>query len=108
MAKTRPRWNGKYLAGPAGALPVHSATYRASDGLSLRPSFECQVATTYSATPSAQTMPGSGNQIQPHTRVRSSASDDLHCTVIGIMPVILVKLIMVCFGSRRADVRIRQ
>ena len=24
--------NGKYLAGLAGALPVHSATYRAGDG----------------------------------------------------------------------------
>jgi hypothetical protein len=33
-------------------------------------------------------MPGNGNQIQPHTRMRSSASDDPHCTVIGIMPVI--------------------
>ena len=92
---TEPRWAdttvlsgdlaaaiGELKAESAGELQVHSATYRASDGALASSELRVPGRTTYSATPSAQTMPGSGNQIQPHTRMRSSASDDLHCTVI--------------------------
>jgi hypothetical protein len=52
-------------------------------GLSPRPNFACQAASTHFATPSPQAMPGDGHQVQPGTSMRSSASDDPHRSVVG-------------------------